>query len=483
MAALDEYRRKRNPKRTPEPIPRATRGATKKRGTKNGGNSFVIQEHHASALHWDFRLERDGVLVSWAVPKGVPPDPKVNHLAVHTEDHPLEYASFEGTIADGEYGGGKVTVWDRGTYETEKWTDREVKVVLHGERAQGRFVLFQTGGKNWMIHRMDAPARPDWQPLPEHLSPMLATLGEPPQADAGWAFEMKWDGVRAIVRVDGGRITLTSRNDKDMTVSYPELRALGEALGTTQVLLDGEIVTFDDDGRPSFGKLQQRMHVASTAAARRLAQSDPAVLLIFDLLHIDGRSLLDVAYRERRELLDELGLSGPSWQTPPAFAGSGAAAVRASIEQRLEGVVAKRMESRYLPGRRSPDWVKIKNIRTQEVVVGGWRTGKGRREATIGSLLLGIPDEDGLRYVGQVGTGFTQQILDDLLARLNRLSRKSSPFRPDVPRADARDAQWVTPKLVGEVAFSEWTADERLRHPSWRGLRPDKTAGDVVRES
>jgi bifunctional non-homologous end joining protein LigD len=476
MASLQEYRRKRDPARTAEPMPR--------RAGRKHGNTFVVQEHHATALHWDFRLERDGVLVSWAVPKGIPPDPKVNHLAVHTEDHPLEYASFEGTIAEGEYGGGNVSIWDRGTYETEKWTDREVKVVLHGERTQGRFVLFHTNGKNWMMHRMDAPARPDWQPLPEHILPMLATLGELPfpRAESAWAFEMKWDGVRALVRSDGGRIAIASRNDRDVTVSYPELRPLGEQLGTTQVLLDGEIVSFDDDGRPSFGRLQQRMHVASAATARRLAQSDPAVYLIFDLLHLDGRSLLGLPYDQRRELLLELDLAGPAWQTPPAFAGSGAAAVQASREQHLEGVVAKRRDSVYTPGRRSPHWIKVKNIRTQEVVIGGWSPGKGRRSGTIGALLLGLPDDGRLRYVGQVGTGFTDAMLADLHASLRRLERKTAPFA-DVPRADARDASWVTPKIVGEVAFTEWTPDGRLRHPAWRGLRPDKSPAEVVLES
>jgi bifunctional non-homologous end joining protein LigD len=477
MAQLSEYRKKRNPARTSEPMPR--KGG---RRSSSAGNSFVVQEHHASSLHWDFRLERDGVLVSWAIPKGVPPDPKTNHLAVHVEDHPLEYGGFEGTIAEGEYGAGKVSIWDRGTYDTEKWTDREVKIVLHGERVDGRYVLFQTGGKNWMIHRMDAASRPDWQPLPEQLRPMLATLGKLPRDD-GWAFEMKWDGVRALIRVDGGRITVVSRNGRDVTVSYPEVRALGEELGSSQVLLDGEIVSFDADGRPSFGKLQQRMHVASAVSARRLAASDPAVFLAFDLLHLDGRSLLDLPYEQRRELLTGLELDGEFWQTPPAFAGSGSAAVHASQEQGLEGVVAKRISSRYTPGRRSAEWVKVKNIRTQEVVIGGWSPGRGRRAETIGALLLGLPGDGGLRYIGQVGTGFTQQILDDLLARLSRLTRKTSPFKPDVPRADARDAIWVTPRLVGEVAFSEWTADDRLRHPSWRGLRPDKSVDEVTRES
>jgi len=478
MDALREYRRKRDPSRTDEPMPRkATRAREKVR------NAFVVQEHHASSLHWDFRLERDGVLVSWAVPKGLPADPKANVLAVHVEDHPLDYAGFEGTIPEGQYGAGEVSIWDRGDYELQKWTDREVKVVLHGERVEGRFVLFQTRGKNWMMHRMDAPARADWRPLPERLTPMLATLGTLPKDEDEWAFEMKWDGVRALMRVDGGRITLTSRNDKDMTASYPELRGLGEQLGATQALLDGEIVAFDERGRPDFGRLQQRMHVASAATAKRLAAGTPVVFLAFDLLHLDGRPLLDVPYSQRRELLAGLHLDGRAWQTPPAFTGTGAEAVRASQEHGLEGVVAKRTGSRYLPGRRSGDWVKVKNIRTQEVVIGGWRPGKGRRGGTIGSLLLGVPGADGLRYVGQVGTGFTDSMLAELQTRLGRLARKTSPFRPEIPRADARDAHWVTPKLVGEVVFGEWTGSGRLRHPSWRGLRPDKGADQVVPES
>jgi bifunctional non-homologous end joining protein LigD len=453
-------------------------------GPTGGGASFVVQEHHATALHWDFRLERDGVLVSWAVPKGLPPDPAVNHLAVQTEDHPLAYARFSGTIADGEYGGGRVTLWDHGTYELEKWTDREVKFVLSGQRIQGRYVLFRTNGKNWMMHRMDGPQRPGWEPLPASIDPMLATSGALPSPadDDRWAYEMKWDGVRAMVRVDGGRISITSRNDIDMTVAYPELRALGEQVGSTQLMLDGEIVSFDEHGRPSFGRLQKRMHVGNAPTARKLSSSDPAVLLIFDLLHVDGRSTLKLPYDQRRKLLEALNLCGPSWQTPPAFIGSGADAVRVSVEQQLEGVIAKRLSSTYLPGRRSPDWIKIKNIRTQEVIVGGWRPGTGRRSNTLGALLLGIPTADGLAYVGKVGTGFTDAILLDLTAILGRMGRETSPFL-DVPRVDARDAHWVTPKLVGEVAFSEWTADGRLRHPSWRGLRDDKTPDQVVRES
>jgi bifunctional non-homologous end joining protein LigD len=327
---------------------------------------------------------------------------------------------------------------------------------------------------------MAARVRPSRQSPPEHLAPMLATLGTMPSDDEHWAYEMKWDGVRAVVHVVDGRVRIMSRNDRDVSVSYPELQQLGGALRVSAIL-DGEIVSFDKHGRPSFGRLQQRMHVADVFAARRLANETPAVYLAFDLLYLDGELLLERPYLKRRERLEELRLAGSSWQTPPAFDGSGSAAVLASRQQGLEGVVAKRRTSRYLPGRRSPDWVKVKNIRTQEVVIGGWKPGSGRRAGTIGSLLLGIPSGNGLTFVGGVGTGFTDAALDDLHRRLSRLTRDTSPLE-GVPRLDARDARWVRPQLVGEVTFTEWTEDGRLRHPSWRGLRPDKAVAEVARE-
>lgn len=486
---LDEYRAKRDPARTREPVPPPDAPLP-----EGEDRTFVIQEHHARALHWDLRLERDGVLVSWAVPKGLPQVPGTNHLAVHTEDHPMEYATFEGDIPAGEYGGGQMAIWDRGTYETVKWSDREVQVVLHGERVQGRYVLFRTRGRgragsgaaardderSWMVHRMDPPTRPDWTPLPELVRPMAAVLGELPPDDDAWAYEMKWDGVRAVAYVDGGRVRLMSRNDLDVTRSYPEIAGLGEQLGSTQAVLDGELVTFDQRGAPDFGRLQQRMHVADPAVARRLSQSVPVVYLVFDVLHVDGRDTVDLPYDERRALLDDLGLAGRSWQTPPSFDGPGAAVLAASRENGLEGVIAKKRSSPYRPGRRSPDWVKVKHVRMQEVVLVGWKPGKGARAETLGSLVLGVPDDDGvLRPAGSVGTGFTRRTLDDLLRRLAPLETPSSPFVDRLPAADTRDVRWVRPDLVGEVAYAEWTSDRRLRHPSWRGLRPDKSPTDV----
>ena len=476
-APLDDYRSKRDATRTTEPVPPP--GPL----PEGGGDTFVIQEHHASALHWDFRLERDGVLVSWAVPKGLPLDPGTNRLAVHTEDHPMEYAGYEGDIAPGEYGGGRVRIWDRGTYETEKWTDREVKVVLHGDQVSGRYVLFRTGGRNWMVHRMD-PRPAGFEPLPELIRPMMAVLrDELPADDDQWAYEMKWDGVRAIVYIEGGRPRALSRNEIDMSVAYPELREMATTLGSRPVVLDGEIVALDARGRPSFERLQPRMHVTSATQARRLASSTPVTFLAFDVLHLDGRSTLGLPYAERRRLLESLQLEGPSWRTPPAWFGDGAMVLEAAREQGLEGVVAKRRQSPYRPGRRAEDWLKVKHLRTQEVVVGGWKPGTGRREGTIGSLLLGLPGREGLSYVGKVGPGCTDRALDDLAATLRGLRRDESPFSGTVPRAEARDAVWVEPVVVGEVRFGEWTRDGRLRHPAWRGLRPDKAAQDVVRES
>jgi bifunctional non-homologous end joining protein LigD len=483
---LSTYRSKRDPARTPEPVPPDS--APLPRGRDD---TFVVQEHHATALHWDFRLERGGVLVSWAVPKGLPTDPSTNHLAVHTEDHPIDYAAFEGNIPAGEYGGGTVSVWDRGTYECEKWTDREVKVVLHGSKVSGRYVLFRTdrqgatsrSGRNWMIHRMDPPVA-GFEPLPTLLRPMLATAREQlPPDDASWAYEFKWDGVRAVVYVSGGRARVLSRNDRDVTATYPELRDLAETLGSRPVVLDGEIVAMDEGGRPSFAALQARMHVTNPAQVRRLMAQVPATYLAFDVLHLDGHSMLDVPYAERREVLDGLRLAGPSWQTPPSFRGGGPDVLAASREQGLEGVVAKRLDSRYLPGKRSDTWLKVKNIRTQEVVIAGWQPGEGRRHGAIGALLLGVPGADGLDYVGQVGTGFTDAMLRDLGERLEPLARDTAPFTAEVPRAHAKDARWVEPRLVGEVAFSEWTRDGRLRHPTWRGLRSDKSPDEVRRES
>ncbi|HWM05040.1 MAG TPA: DNA ligase D [Actinophytocola sp.] len=477
MADLEEYRKKRDPDRTPEPVPAA--------GELPTGNNdlFVIQEHHASRLHWDVRLERDGVLVSWAVPKGLPDVPGDIRLAVHTEDHPMEYLTFSGEIPKGEYGGGRMFIWDQGRYETLKWSDREVAVVFAGERAQGRYTFFRSGkdSKDWMVRRSEAPQRSGFVRLPELVEPMLASPGALPTDDEDWCYEFKWDGVRALARIEGGRLRLHSRKGNDITVTYPELRLLGEELGSTQVWLDGEIVAMAD-GRPSFPALQQRMHVQHDKQARSLANTVPVTYLIFDVLYLDGKSCVDLPYSERRALLEALELRGPHWNTSPSYVGDGAAMVETAREQELEGVVAKRRTSRYFPGRRSPDWIKIKEVTTIDVLIGGWRPGEGRRSGMIGSLMLGVPTDAGLRYVGQVGTGFTDKALTALGKQLKPLARKESPFLNELPADRRKGAHWVEPTVVGEVEFRNWTPDGRLRAPSWRGLRADKEAADLEPE-
>ena len=439
----------------------------------------MVQEHHASSLHWDLRLERDGVAVSWALPKGLPPHPKENRLAVHTEDHPLEYLTFEGEIPKGSYGGGTMTVWDRGTYEALEWHDKKVTVVLHGERAQGTYGLFPTKGKNWMIHRMD-PAEPGRVPMPTRIEPMAATLGKLPREDGNWAYELKWDGVRAIGYCDSGHLKLESRNGRDITSQYPELRALGRELGSLQVVLDGEIVAFDEAGKPDFQRLQRRMHLASEAAVRRRVADTPVTYVLFDLLFLEGRELHELPYSDRRKLLANLDLDGPSWQTPAFHQGEGRALLDLTKAQGLEGVLAKRLDSRYAPGRRSRSWLKVKNTMSQDFVIAGWMPGEGHRADWVGSLLTGFYEPDGddlaLRYSGRVGTGFSNETLRDLSRKVTKLRTDTSPF---TGRQPPKEAIFCEPSLVAEVEFREWTQARTLRAPSFKGLRDDIDALQV----
>jgi len=468
---LERYREKRTSGATPEPA-----GEPAAAPDDAAAPRFVVQEHHARSLHWDLRLEHEGVLASWAVPRGIPPGPDRNHLAVRTEDHPLEYLEFHGEIPAGQYGAGSMKIWDRGTYELHKFRDDEVMVTFHGERVRGRHVLFRTRGDDWMIHRMDPPEDPDREPMPQKLEPMLATPGPLPTDDGRWAFELKWDGVRALAFVQGGRLTLQARSGRDITARYPELRPLAAALAGREVILDGEVVAFDG-ARPSFQKLQGRMHLTSDHAIRRLAREDPVHYVAFDLLYLDGRSLLGLRYDERRAALAELALQGSTWQAPAHHVGDGAALLELTRAQRLEGVIAKKLDCPYLPGRRSPGWVKVKNVGSTDVVVGGWLPGEGGRSGRLGALVVGIPDDDGvLRYAGRVGTGFTATELARLGALLEPLASTASPFTgPQPPKL----TRFVEPRLVARVDFTERTRAGTLRHPSYKGLRDDLAPEDV----
>ena len=466
---LDAYRAKRDFDATPEPAGEQSVPEDRLR--------FVVQEHSARAMHWDLRLEHEGALASWAIPKGIPADPKRNNLAVQTEDHPLEYLDFHGEIPAGHYGAGTMKIFDRGTFEVHKWRDKEVMVTFHGERVRGKYVLFRTDGKNWMIHRMDPPEDPDREPMPQRLEPMLARSGELPVGDQ-WAYEIKWDGVRAIGYADGGRLKLESRNGNNVTPRYPELRELGRALGAHEAILDGEVVALDEHGHPSFQRLQRRMHLTSEGQVRRLSQSEPVVYMIFDLLWLDGHSLVAEPYTARRERLAELELAGPTWQVPAYHQGNGAGLLAATKAQGLEGLVAKRADSPYLPGRRTQGWVKVKNVRNTDVVVGGWVGGDGGRLGRIGALVIGFMNDDGeLVFCGKVGTGFTDAELMRLQGIVDPLTRATTPFTGVQPE---KAAHFIEPVLVANVDYGSITDAGTLRHPVYKGLRDDLDPAEVV---
>ncbi len=411
----------------------------------------------------------------------IPDDPKRNRKAIHVEDHPLDYIDFHGTIPAGNYGAGEVSIWDEGTYALEKWRRDEVIVVFEGTRLKGRYALFQAGRdeRDWMIHRMDPAVDPDAEEMPGFIAPMLAKLSTLPPDESQWAFEVKWDGVRAIGHSEPGQLRLFSRNGNDVSAAYPELRPLNPALGSHRAILDGEIVALDAEGKPSFQLLQTRMHLRGEAAVRRQTQSAPVTYMIFDLLWLDGHSLMALPYSERRARLEQLELDGPHWRVPETFVGAGSALLEATRERGLEGVIGKRLDARYVSGRHSA-WTKVKNWGRQEAVIGGWRGGQGGRAGKIGALLLGMYDADAqLRYVGRVGTGFDARELERLAALLGPLAREQTPF---VGRQPSRDSHFVEPELVCEVEFSEWTHAGTLRQPSYKGLRDDKPAQEVVRE-
>ncbi len=475
---LGEYRGRRNPAGSGEPGGDAVR-------PRRGAPRFVVQEHSATRLHWDLRIEHEGVLASWALPRFLPGTSGDNRLAVRTEDHPVEYLEFEGEIPAGHYGAGTMRIYDRGTCEVLLWEPGKVEVDLHGEHLTGRWALFpigRAGGteREWMIHRMGAPLDPDAEPFPGVVPPMLAGAGPLP-AGEGWAYEIKWDGVRALCRSEPGRLTLHSRRGADITAGYPEIASLGRALHEHQALLDGEIVAFDtstDPPRPSFQALQRRMHVRDERRVRRLAAEVPVTFAIFDLLWLDGHSLMRRPYDERRARLAELDLQGPFWQVPEAALGhaAGRDLQRAAAALGLEGVVAKRRDAPYQPGRRSPAWVKVRRRESADLVIGGWVPGEGGRSGRIGALLVGEHEPgDALRYVGRVGSGLSDAELRDLGSRLRDLESEVSPFAPGRPQPP-QAARWVRPVLVADVAFSERSATGQLRQPVWLGLRDDVPA-------
>jgi bifunctional non-homologous end joining protein LigD len=446
------------------------------------GNSFVIQRHDATRLHYDLRLERDGVLASWAVPKGLPRVKGQRHLAVHTEDHPMEYGSFEGRIPEGHYGAGVVRMWDRGTYDVLEWTASKVSFRLHGERHHGEYHLVKTsrGEGDWLV-LMGSASQEEPLATPPVFAPMLAAGGYEAFDREGWWFEPKFDGIRTLAWIEGETVRLWSRTGRDQSASYPELGSVWRRVMATNAVIDGEIVATDEQGRPSFERLQQRMNVASETEIKRLAKRIPVEMVAFDLLWLDGKSLVGHPLAERRERLVDVVAEGRGLRLVYWVETDGVSFFEAARPLGLEGIVAKRAASPYHPGRRSDDWRKIKILKRQDCVIVGWTPGQGGRGGAFGALLLGVHRRGRLIWTGQVGTGFTDHVLADLVARLRGLETDGPPIE-DPELARVKGAQWVRPELVCEVEYLQITAAGKLRAPSFKGLRPDKLPEDCLLE-
>lgn len=519
--SLETYRRKRDFAITPEPSGKKAAAAKRLR--------FVVQMHRASRLHYDFRLEAGGVLASWAIPKGPTLAPLDRRLAMHVEDHPLDYRDFEGNIPPGQYGAGNVIVWDKGTYRLAEGTDPaaeiaagKIKFVLHGKKLNGEFTLVKIKGRDgeqgdpWLLikdrdehtdpkydpadHPQSVksgktlddvardphskiwnsrpkgrhsaaprlPARVKRDPIPHLKSVMLATLIDEPFDDGDWLWEVKWDGYRAICTVDeNGKLQLVSRNGLDLLQRFPAVAELAESFANVPIVVDGEIVSLDAKGRSDFQRLQEAQRDAS-----------PLAYAAFDLLYADGRDLRKAPLEERKALLERSIRDDGIAFYSKHIVGKGKAFFGLARREQLEGIVGKRRSSAYQE-RRSRDWVKVKAQLRQEFVVGGWTDPQGSR-TSFGALLLGAYEGASLRYVGSVGTGFTQAVLRDVHARLQTIARKTSPFGS--PVVGVSGPHWVKPELVVEVRFTEWTRDRQLRHPAYLGPRFDKDASTVTLE-
>jgi len=540
---LEAYRSKRDFARTPEPEPGSSAG---------GSGRFVVQRHRATRLHYDLRLEIDGVLVSWAVPRGPSLDPDARRLAQRTEDHPVEYLDFEGVIPVGSYGAGDMIVWDWGTFEPEETAEAaasvqagELKFRLNGERLRGRFTIVQTGGRRdalgrasdpgqWLlIHKRDEASVPGWDAeafpdsvrsgrtneevaagepprfvarapgteqadlqkarpaaMPDFIPPMLARQTDGAFDDPDWLFELKWDGYRVEAVIADGRVRLWTRNRIDAATYFPDLAGQADWLDAREAIVDGEVVAFDAAGRPDFSRLQDRTGLAGLEAATgrrsrsgpQLTGADrdaiPIAYMVFDLLHLDGQSLLDVPLEERKRALRSRLREHALVRFASHVTGDGVAFTRAAADQHLEGVVAKHRASVYLPGQRSGDWLKIKLRLEQEFVVAGWLPRK-ESSAELGSLVVAVHDGAGFRHAGQVGSGISDEMRRVLLRELEPIRRDASPL---VPAPALPDARWVEPRVVIRVEFGEWTPDGMLRQAAFKGIEVGKDPADVVRE-
>ena len=556
---LERYRHKRDFAKTPEPAGSATGStattaaapATGPLAAVGSGGRFVVQRHRATRLHYDFRLEMGGVLASWAVPKGPTLDPSVRRMAVHVEDHPIEYFDFEGVIPARQYGAGDVIVWDWGTWEPEAPTldgvksvhDGELKFRLFGEKLKGRFTIVRTTrgadgrratgvegegeGDQWLlIHKRDESAVTGWdaedhpesvktgrtnddvkaqrdavwisrapaaqaeidlsgaatQPMPEFVEPMLATLTDEAFDNPDWLFEIKWDGYRMEAIVRDGTVRLRTRNGKDGETYFPGFLTPPTWIGAREAIVDGEVVALAPDGRPDFGLLQERIGRRPGTNGAGTGPLAPLVYQVFDLLYLDGRSLLHVPLEDRKRLLRSVLVEQPRVRYATHVDGDGVAFYKAAAERHLEGVIAKHRRSPYEPGHRTRNWLKVKVRPEQELVVGGYLPGEGTH-TELGALIVGVYEGPKLRFAGRVGSGIDTRTRRELRGKLDKILRETAPFDPAPERkGDLRDARWVEPKIAIRAEFSNWTRDNLVRQASFKGYETDKKPRDVVRE-
>jgi DNA ligase D-like protein (predicted ligase)/DNA ligase D-like protein (predicted polymerase)/DNA ligase D-like protein (predicted 3'-phosphoesterase) len=464
---LQEYSNKRSFDKTPEPAPAVSSGE---------GRAFVVHRHHASRLHYDLRLEQNGVLKSWAVPKGLPPRPGILRLAVNVEDHPLEYVDFEGAIPKGEYGGGMMWKFARGNYEITKEKKNGFYFRLQSRELNGEYRTHHTKENQWLVERVDTP-QTDW--LRDPIEPMLAMTAEKPPGSSEYIYEVKWDGIRALISLDEGQIRIRGRNGTDLTKQFPELHSV-EDFRATAALFDGEIVCLEADGRPNFRDVIHRMQQKAESGIERARAKHPAVCYLFDCLYLDGRPIVNDPLTRRREWLEDAIKKGGAYRVSETVE-DGTAFFEAVKQMGLEGIMAKQRSSPYQPGRRSESWIKIKARRTAEWIIIGYTRGKGDRTQSFGALHLAQGAAGDLKYVGKVGGGFDERSLRAVTAELKDLTVIRRPIKQK-PLDDSQST-WVEPKLVCEVQYASVTPDGLLREPVFVRLRPDLAARELMGES
>lgn len=463
-AQLESYEKKRDFKKTTEPTPRVVEG---------GGNNFVVHRHHASHLHYDLRLEQDGVLKSWAVPRGLPPHPGVKRLAVQTEDHPMKYLTFDGTIPKGQYGGGEMWIYALGKYQITKDKKDGFYFRLNSKEVNGEYRIYKIKEKEWLLERVD---QPQVNYLSDAIEPMLSEISEKVPKGDEFIYEVKWDGIRALIAVEDGQVRIRSRNHNDITDKFPELQIVDKAFRANCGLFDGEIVCLDKSGRPDFKKVIHRLMASGETNIQKLVKTSPVYCYLFDCLYLDGRPLVNEPLGRRKEWLGDALRPDTPYRISEVVE-DGEALFDAAREHALEGIMAKRRDGRYLPGRRSDLWLKVKVRNSSDCLIIGYTPGKGNRETTFGALQIAERVGDELHYRGKVGTGFDDAMAKQLLGEIKKLKKTKQPSLHGGKLVDEKVTHWVEPKLVAEISYAQLTKDKMYREPVFMRIRPDLSGG------